>query len=362
MNDKFGEYNLYHFAYCGTDDSFYRKLENLSELAEQEIWGFDETNPLSILKIYIYRTFERCNSQNKILVSKDQEYACSNTGLLTPYGKDILMYFGRNLKEGVSPWYFRDFKVYTDREVMNHFCSVPELATYADDYEQLYFKPGMHMEVSYDHILDDNWERIHNEIPFDKAVVVNDGRTEILVVLIEDIYAFMGDGVFVLIILDVMLFRRVVVGNDVDVADVERAVFRVVLYPAVGIRRHHVQRQVDSLAVGGRVSCISDVFLVESEISLFAQAFGDGLPLFVEFCTVEEVVVVQQELQGILHDELVERIVGDIVADGVDVVRLFGKDVVVDYNFVPLRIDNRVDIHLRFQIAFVDERQFQLVG
>ena len=171
MNDKFGEYNLYHFAYCGTDDSFYRKLENLSELAEQEIWGFDETNPLSILKIYIYRTFERCNSQNKILVSKDQEYACSNTGLLTPYGKDILMYFGRNLKEGVSPWYFRDFKVYTDREVMNHFCSVPELATYADDYEQLYFKPGMHMEVSYDHILDDNWERIHNEIPFDKAVV-----------------------------------------------------------------------------------------------------------------------------------------------------------------------------------------------
>lgn len=171
MNARFGEYNLYHFAYCGTDESFNRKLENLAELAEPEIWGFDESNPLSILKIYIYKTFEQCNSQNKILVSDDQEYACSNTGLLTPYGKDILMYSGRNLKEGVSPWYFRDFKVYTDREVMNHFCSVPELATYADDYEQLYFKPGMHMEVSYDHILDDNWERIHNEIPFDKAVV-----------------------------------------------------------------------------------------------------------------------------------------------------------------------------------------------
>ena len=171
MNDKFGEYNLYHFAYCGTDESFMRKLENLAYMAEYEIWGFDESNPLSILKNYIYRTFERTNAQHKVLVSNDGEYACSNTGLLTPFGKDILMYFGRNLKGGVSPWYFRDFKVYTDREVMNHFSSVPPLATYADDYDQLYFKPDHHIEVNFDHILDDNWERIHKELPFDKAVV-----------------------------------------------------------------------------------------------------------------------------------------------------------------------------------------------
>lgn len=167
----YGEFDLYQFAYCGTDDSFMRKLENLANLAEYEIWSFDITNPLSILKTYIYKTFERCNSQNKIFVSEDQEFACSNTGLLTPYGKDILMYFGRNLKEGVSPWYFRDFKAYTDRDVMNHFSSPPPLATYADDYEQLYFKPAQHIEINFDHILDDNWERIHKEIPFDKAVV-----------------------------------------------------------------------------------------------------------------------------------------------------------------------------------------------
>lgn len=171
MNDKYGEYNLFHFAYCGTDESFNRKLENLAELAEQEVWGFDEANSFSILKSYIYKTFERCNSQHKILVSEDREFACSNTGLLTPYGKDILMYFGRNLREGVSPWYFRDFKVYTDREVMNHFGTIPTLATYVDNFEQLYFKPQHPIEINFDHILDDNWERIHKEIPFDKAVV-----------------------------------------------------------------------------------------------------------------------------------------------------------------------------------------------
>lgn len=153
-------YALYDFAFCGPEESFSGWIETLAKMAEPEIWTFDESRPNSILRTYIFKTFEQCNRQGKILYSDDKEWCTVNTGLLTPNSKDILMVFMRNRKVSNLEWFFKGFKEKVDREYMNHFSQTPELATYTDDFEDYIFNPNLNIEVNTDHILDDNWERI----------------------------------------------------------------------------------------------------------------------------------------------------------------------------------------------------------
>ena len=166
------DYNLYSFAYCGTPEGFQRMIDYLSKIAEPEKWSFDESKPNSILKTYIFKTFEQCNKQNKIIYSDDGEYCASNTGLVTMSGKDIVMFFTKNTNETSSTkWFFKGFKDKVERDYMDHFSTIPELATYTDDYQQLYFNPNLNIEINTDHILDDHWERISKEVNLSKNIV-----------------------------------------------------------------------------------------------------------------------------------------------------------------------------------------------
>ena len=63
---------------------------------------------------------------------------------------------------------FRDI---TERQFLNAFSSIPEIATYTDNYEELYFNPDYPIILSTDHILDDNWERIKEVVPLSKSIV-----------------------------------------------------------------------------------------------------------------------------------------------------------------------------------------------
>lgn len=106
-----------------------------------------------------------------VLYSDNGEFCVSNTGLVTPSGKDILMFFTKNLKEGETDWFFKGFKTKVDREIMEYFHTTPELATYTENYQELYFNPNLNIEINTDHILDDNWDRIQQEIALPKSVV-----------------------------------------------------------------------------------------------------------------------------------------------------------------------------------------------
>lgn len=162
---------IFHYAFCGPEDCFKDILQQLSDLAEPEIWTFDESEPNQILKKYIIGTFSQCYKQNKIEISDDENFSCFNTGLLTPNGNDIIGLFEKNQKENSQPWFFKGFKDKCHRDILNVFPDTPKLATYTDDYRQLYFNPNYNIVVNTDHILDDNWDRIYNVIKFDKNVV-----------------------------------------------------------------------------------------------------------------------------------------------------------------------------------------------
>lgn len=171
------DYSLYSFAYVGGEDNFKKLVDYLSEIAEPENWsiGNDST---ALLRKYVAQTFEQCNKQGKILYSKDHQWCCTNTGLLTVNGKDILLVFDRYDPGSFIKFANPDFKwhlkcVYSksDRQYMRLFDGVPELAAYTDNYEDYYFNPQLHIEVNTDHILDDNWDRIKACVPYSKPVM-----------------------------------------------------------------------------------------------------------------------------------------------------------------------------------------------
>ncbi len=164
---------IFKYAYFH-DTSFAEHLAKLASIAEEENWGVSEGDrPFPVLWKYIEGTFRRCYVQDKILISEDGQYSCFNTGLLTKNGNDIVAMFVKSKKtgKGARPWYLHGFKEVADRFFLDKFSDIPELATYTDDYQKLYFNPNYPIIPNTDHILDDNWERIYEVIKHDKTVV-----------------------------------------------------------------------------------------------------------------------------------------------------------------------------------------------
>lgn len=166
---------LFSFAFCGTKEAFEDKLRNLAELAEEEKWCYDsrEDDPYHILRYYIIDTFSRCLKENKILYSSDNEYCCFNTGLLTKNSQDILALFMKNDRTGEQQWKLLRFVSRESLDYMNHFDTVAQLPVYWNSFDELYFNPDLDIQLSMDHIIDDNWERISNVIgnQFNKTIV-----------------------------------------------------------------------------------------------------------------------------------------------------------------------------------------------
>lgn len=166
--DKFN--GIKDFAFCGTSEDYKKTIQKLSEMAELENWSFTD-EPNTILEKYIAGTFKQCYKQNKFLYTDNGEYCCFNTGLLTPNGNDILCVFMKNNREGAQPWNLRYFADRTERRYMDLFPEIPDLATYTDNYEEFYFNPEYEITINSDHILDDNWDRIHEVVPLSKNIV-----------------------------------------------------------------------------------------------------------------------------------------------------------------------------------------------
>ena len=162
---------LFKFAFCGYGDALTKMIEYLASIAEEENWTYIESQKNSILMKYIKGTFKQCYKQNKLLYSTDNEWCCLNTGLLTPNGNDILMLFEKNRKASSPAWVLKSFRDKTERYYMDLFDRVPELATYTDNYELLYFNPNYPIVISTDHILDDNWDRIKEVVHLSKPIV-----------------------------------------------------------------------------------------------------------------------------------------------------------------------------------------------
>ena len=168
---KKDDMRLQEFAFCGTTDDYQRTLEKLVDLAEPEPWTLPGGQKNAVLAKYVSGTFRQCYKQEKFLTTQDGQFTCFNTGLLTPNGHDILCVFQKNKRTDAQEWVLRFFAGNDERKYMDLFSEVPKLATYTSRFEEFYFNPNYDFIISTDHILDDNWDRIHDVVPLSKAIV-----------------------------------------------------------------------------------------------------------------------------------------------------------------------------------------------
>lgn len=168
--------NLFDFA-------FFPKFEdNLNVLATRialnEPWGY--TNPAKelaegntaagfnypILRTYLEHTFRKVKSEDKIVYTEDGQYACFNTGLVTPNLEEVYALFEKNKYPNArSPFFFKAFIKKSDYEFLTLFSNrQPEPANYFEQPELLLFNPRLELIVDIDHVIQDNKYRFPDEL------------------------------------------------------------------------------------------------------------------------------------------------------------------------------------------------------
>lgn len=175
MNNKFEKYLnikeelpiIKRFAFLGNEYQFNKKLEYLQSIAETKLWNQTDIHTRkenSTLFYYILHTFERCFNQEKLVLSGNEKNCYFNTGLITHKGDEIYGKFIKNSfypKDSDNYWYLKEFVVETNKMFMNDCGNKkPALATYYENYSEMYFNPEYDIVINFDHIYDDNYERL----------------------------------------------------------------------------------------------------------------------------------------------------------------------------------------------------------
>jgi hypothetical protein len=156
---------LFKFAYF---PKYHDAIRYLAEtLANREdVWNFSDvkTPNHAILKNYLEHMFRKLRQDKKIHFTKDNEYACFNTGLVTDNWEEIFAFFERyrTPKDGCdNPLFcFKSFVKKSNRELLTHFHSnLPEIADFFQKPEDLIFNPKCELIPEIDHIINDNKNR-----------------------------------------------------------------------------------------------------------------------------------------------------------------------------------------------------------
>ena len=164
---------LKRFAFVGKAKDFDKKLRFLEKLAEREKWRFyDPTaynNELNVIFYYVIHTFDRCYKQERITISADETAAAFNTGLMSNAGEEICGLFTKSKTYNPSDprsnyWYLNGFFIESDRRFLSYGVEVPPMATYFEDYNELYFDPEKDIVINFEHIFKDNRDRLPSEL------------------------------------------------------------------------------------------------------------------------------------------------------------------------------------------------------
>lgn len=156
-------------------------FERLARLAKSEDWNFstctfkrnNENYP--ILINYLNYTFLRLQEQGKISLSEDGDRACFNTGLQTSIDKDIFATFFRHKKSeefNAPDWtLYGFFDSYSEK--LKDFRPLPEVASYIENPSDLIFDFNYSIDVNYDHILEQNQDRLPEILQQNNRVAIS---------------------------------------------------------------------------------------------------------------------------------------------------------------------------------------------
>ena len=137
-------------------------IKTLANLANPEAWDFSgNTSPTKeILKNYIKYFFKRVHEKNafETVQGSAREHQCFNTGLLTKNLEEIFAAYKQNNNSNSTPWIFVGFFKESDHE-MAKFNNLPEMVTFMESLNQLYFDTEKTFRLNTSHIITDNRSR-----------------------------------------------------------------------------------------------------------------------------------------------------------------------------------------------------------
>ena len=171
LNDKQDLNLLKRFSTLGSKDAFDKKLNYLTNIADNEKWYYEreDDETFSVIFYYIIHTFDRVFKQNKLVINDDENVCIFNTGLLSNQGDEILGIFEKSFNYNSNNpssnyWHFSTFLLENDRKFLNYSLNKPEIATYFDNFNELYFDPNTEISLNFDHFYDDNYDRLPTEL------------------------------------------------------------------------------------------------------------------------------------------------------------------------------------------------------
>jgi hypothetical protein len=157
-----------HFPFNGkAGEPWDARYKDLANLAKPEDWNFKRMEfrdksrgSFPILFNYLNYTFLRAQELGRIFFSKQGDNACFNTGLQTTREKDLFAVFYKNetLSDKADWVLFNFFDSYSNR--LRDFDTLPEVSKYIDDPSDLVFDTNLDIEINYDHIINDNIDRL----------------------------------------------------------------------------------------------------------------------------------------------------------------------------------------------------------
>lgn len=160
---------LAHFMFHGAaGEDWEAPYERLAQIAAAESWSFQlpalqapyGSRRVPILTNYLNYSFRRSQEQERLLRSKDGDYLCFNTGLQTLNERDIYAVFAKNTRPDAPDWFHIGwFDSYSDK-LQPFGGELPKHPTYIEDPADVIFDPRYRIELNYDHIVEDNKERL----------------------------------------------------------------------------------------------------------------------------------------------------------------------------------------------------------
>lgn len=160
---------LDRFARLPNDEQWAAELAKLAEREDWNRYGEEEedgTHP--ILISYLGHTFARLeveergrNQGDKIAVDEEDQFACFNTGLVTPLQEEIFAFFQANrANPEVAPWHFKGFVPESDRKLDDLFGGrLPELPRYFQNAADLIYDPELPLVMDASHIVETRLDR-----------------------------------------------------------------------------------------------------------------------------------------------------------------------------------------------------------
>lgn len=148
--------DLFDFAFI---PKFWEVIDALAVFAEPEDWTYQNSQSPSaypILENYIKYTYKRLAEEKKFSYSRDGNFCCFNTGLVTKNQEPILMGFSQNMLDGPSQyWHFWKFLRGGEYDI-SRFNRLPEMAYYFDDPAKIVFDTRKELVTNIEHIIEDN--------------------------------------------------------------------------------------------------------------------------------------------------------------------------------------------------------------